>query len=119
MNGRAAVARLRQQLDATFARLIASKVEAEVRSDHARYLCVLVSGFLEQAVVELLLEYVRKTSAPAVQRHVERRLDRFMNANSGRLLELLGSFDPDWQTELKYYERAKAVVAQIDIICAP
>jgi hypothetical protein len=103
MIGRAEVARLRQQLDATFVRLKASKVDPEIQSDHARYLCVLVSGFLEQAVIELLQEYVRKTSAPAVQRHVERRLSRFANANAKRLIEMMGSFDSDWQSQLETF----------------
>jgi predicted LPLAT superfamily acyltransferase len=101
MTGRAEVARLKQRLDATFKRADALTGDAEILSDFARYLCVLVSGYLEQAVIELLLEYVRKHASPAVQRHVERRLRRFTNANAEKLTTLLGSFDPDWRKDLE------------------
>ena len=91
MNGKAVVAALRQRLDATFERIgqVSDDVESELLSDFARYLCVLVSGFLEQSVVELVLEHVRRNSNRTVQRHIEARLRRqFANANSQRLIDL-------------------------------
>jgi len=103
MIGRAEVERQKQKLDATFQRAAGVQGEAELLSDFARHLCVLVSGFLEQAVVELVLEHVRVHSHRSIQRHVERRLRRFTNAKANRLLELLGSFDPDWRTRLENY----------------
>jgi hypothetical protein len=99
MTGRAEVARLRQRLDATFRRAdnLPPDSDSELLSDFARYLCVLVSGFLEQATIELLLEHVRNQASPSIQQHVERRLRQFTNANAQKLLELLGSFDADWR----------------------
>lgn len=102
MMGQAAVASLRQRLDATFDRASQTSSDAEVLSDLARYLCVLVSGFLEQAVVELVLEHVRRRSSPTVLRHVESQLRRrFTNAKCQRLIELLGTFDPELRTQLE------------------
>ena len=49
MTGKAEVDRQRQQLDATFKRAANLGADAELLSDYARHLCVLVSGFLEQA----------------------------------------------------------------------
>ena len=77
--------------------------EAELLSDFARYLCILVSGFLEQAVIELVLEYVRTHSQPSIHRHIDQRLRRFTNAKTQRLLELLGSFDSDWRQDLEKF----------------
>lgn len=103
MIGRAEVARQRQQLDATFRRVSGLAPDPELLSDFARYLCVLVSGYLEQSVIELVMEHVRVNSRPSVQRHVNTRLRRFTTANAERIVQLMGSFDPDWQRDLEKF----------------
>ncbi|MEK7994879.1 MAG: HEPN domain-containing protein [Planctomycetota bacterium] len=118
MTGRVEVSRLRQQLDATFARARTVRDDVELQSDLARYLCVLISGFLEQAVVELLLEHTRRRAAPSVQRHVESQLRRFTSAKAQRLVELLGSFDAEWRMNLETFlvdERKDAVDSIVDL----
>lgn len=103
MNGRAEVARLKQRLDATFQRIEGVDSDLELRSDFARYLCVLVSGYLERAVAELVLEHARRSGGPSLQRFVETKTRRFANANSERLQNLLGSFDADWRQTLGFF----------------
>ena len=103
MTGRAEVERRRPQLDTTFARARGLDADAELLSDFARYLCVLVSGFVEQATIELLLEYVRTHSDPRIQRHVERRVRRLSNLNTPRLIDVVGSFDPVWRSKLETF----------------
>jgi hypothetical protein len=100
MTGKAEVNRRRQQLDATFARAVRLAGDAELLSDYARYLCVLVSGFLEQAVVEILIEYTRNHSDRRVQRHIEQRI-QLTNLKVQRLVDVLGGFDADWRQELE------------------
>ena len=119
MTGRSEVALLRRRLDATFARASGLGADAELLSDFARYLCVLVSGFLEQSVIALVQEHVRLNSNPAVQRHIEARLKRqFTNANSQRLIDLMSTFDPAWGNELQNFlvdEYKDAVNGIIDV----
>jgi len=103
MTGRAQVRREKQRLDEVFARASGVRGDPELSSDFARHLCVLVSGFLEQAVIELLLEYVRLRSHESIQRHLGQRLRRFTTANAKNITELLGSFDLDWQSDLEGY----------------
>lgn len=100
MNGRAEVWRLRQRLEATIKRLDLVQADPELQSDFAKYLCILVSGYVETAVTELLLEHSRRNAAPTVQRYVEAQTRRLTNLNSERLQQLLGSFDPDWRQSL-------------------
>lgn len=64
MTGRAEVGRLRQVLEDTFKRAEKVGGDTELQSDFARYLCVLVSGFLEKAVAELILEHARLSLRP-------------------------------------------------------
>jgi hypothetical protein len=118
MTGRAQVRQEKQRLDSTFKRVSGVMGDAELSSDFARYLCVLVSGFLEQAVIELLLEHVRLRSHESIQRHLGHRLRRFTTANAKNITELLGSFDLDWQKDLEAYlvdERKDAVDSVISL----
>lgn len=101
MTGRAEVFRMKQRLDATFDRVKGVDYDPELQSDFAKYLCVLVSGYIERAMVELVLEYVRGSGAPTLLRFVEQRTRTFTNANASRIQELMGSFDPAWRQELE------------------
>lgn len=101
MTGRAEVARQRRQLDTTFARARDLHADVELLSDFARYLCVLVSGYVEQTTIELLIEYARTHSDPRIQRHVERGVRQVTNLNSQRLIDVVGTMDPAWRSELE------------------
>lgn len=103
MRGRAAVARQRRQLDVTFSRARGLAAAPELRSDFARYLCIRVSGFVEQATIALLIEFVRQRSDPRVLRHVERSVRRISNLNTQRLVEVVGAFDPSWGGALETF----------------
>ena len=100
MNGRAEVRRLRQRLDATFKRVNLTPADTELQSDFSRYLCVLVSGYVETAVTELILEHSRNNSSPTIQMYVESRTQRLTNLNCERLEQLLGQFNPDWRAAI-------------------
>ena len=102
--GRAAVTSLKQRLDATIQRCSAATDDPELLSDLARYICVLVSGFIEQSVRELFLEYVRCRSSPEVHRYVDSQLKRsLLNAKTGRIVELANSFDPNLGSRLNAF----------------
>lgn len=103
MNGRSEVSRLRKRLDATFARVPSSSADFEVQSDFAKYLCVLVSGFFENAIVALILDYVERRSAPEVAVFIGRQLDRWTNPNAEKISALFGSFNTDWRLSLEGY----------------
>jgi len=112
MTGRAEVERQKQRLNATFKRASGIGGDAELLSDFARYLSILVAGFLEQAVIELLTEHVRNHSQASVLRHLAGRLRLWTSANVQRLIDLLSGFDPEWGRDLEGYlidERKDAV----------
>jgi hypothetical protein len=118
MTGRPEVERHRQKLDATFERALSIRDDTELLSDFARLLCVLVAGFLEQAVIEFVVEYARAHSDLSVQRYVEYRVRQFTNANTQRIIELLGAFDSAWRTHLESYfidEHKDAVNSVVDL----
>lgn len=102
MTGRPEVSRLKARLDATFARgmAITAHADLETQADFARYLCILVSGYLEKALTELVQEHSRRHGGPTLQRFIEKSTRKFTNANSQKLKDLLGSFNADWRSRL-------------------
>lgn len=101
MTEQSEVSRLKRRLDATFERVKDVGDDTELQSDFAKYLCVLVSGYMEQAIVHIVLEHAREKGAPTLEHFVQRRTKRFANAKVSRILQLMGDFDPDWHKGLK------------------
>lgn len=99
--GRAEIARRKQRLSALMTAIDSEGLSAELTSHYARYLCVLVSGHAEQSVKELVQQYCRLTSSPAVQRYVGRQLRRVRNIDTVLLKQLVESFVPAWWAELE------------------
>jgi len=75
--------------------------DAEIQSHWSRYLCVLVSGFLENSVELRLSEYCRRVTNAAVSNFVSAKLQGFQNPKMGAILDLFGSFNPDWKAQLE------------------
>lgn len=69
----------------------------EGQAQWAKYACVLVSGFIEQAMKEILLSYSSTKSAPAVHRYIEKTWPSSKNMNAGAIAEILGKFDQSWE----------------------
>ncbi|MGH8469451.1 MAG: HEPN domain-containing protein [Gammaproteobacteria bacterium] len=95
------VAAMRARLDAAFLRV--SKLphdDLEIRSDFARYLCILVSGFIENAVTVLATAYCRERSQAPVGNYAGSQLGRLQNLNSERLGQVIGAFERSWRDEL-------------------
>ncbi len=98
MNGRAEVSQLQQRLRTTLSRAPHPTSDIEIQADFAKYFCVLVSGFLENALVALILDYCeRKSSLPEITLFVERQLEYWTNPNTEKIIQLLGDFSQDWR----------------------
>jgi HEPN superfamily RiboL-PSP-like protein len=112
MSGRQEVARMRRRLEATLARAPQASADIEMQADFAKYFCILVSGFLENALIALVLDVAQRKSAPEVALFVERQLDWWTNPNTEKISKLLGDFNPAWRTSIESYladERKAAV----------
>ena len=113
MSNRPLVVAQRNRLDATFDRVSSlPENQLEIRADFARYLCILVSGFLESVVSDIAMDYCRSRSAPTVMSFVESRLRRPMNLNAEQLLRFVSAFNVDWRNQLEDFitgERKEAL----------
>lgn len=99
--GRAEVLRRRQRLVATFSAIDGAGLNSELTSHYSRYLCVLVSGYAEQAVKELVRHYCRTKSSEPIQRYVGKQLGRLRNIDLEKLKQLVESFNPEWWVDIE------------------
>jgi hypothetical protein len=95
-----AIHQQKQRLDELF-KAASAVADVEMQSHWTRYLCVLVCGFLENSVELCLAEYSRRTSSAFVSNFVSFRLRGFQNPKMGAILELFGSFSPDWRSQIE------------------
>ncbi len=93
------ITRQRQRLDDLFQKA-KTLPDPELQSHWSRYLCVLVSGFLENSVRITYTEYARLRSDVSVADFVESRLRQFQNPKMGSILELAGGFSQEWRQRL-------------------
>jgi hypothetical protein len=96
-----AIHQQKQRLDELFKTAGGLSSDLEMQSHWTRYLCVLVSGFLENSVELCLSEYSKRVSNPLVSNFVSAKLVGFQNPKMGPILELLGSFSPDWRAQIE------------------
>ena len=92
--------RQRQRLDDLFQKA-RSLPDQEFQSHWSRYLCVLVSGFLENSVRLAYTEYTRRRADVSVAGFVESRLRQFQNPKMGLILELVGDFSRELRERLE------------------
>jgi len=87
----------KQRIDSLFDRISTLPIDEEFYAHWSRYLCVLISGFIENAMRILLTEYSKSKSHPNVSNYVSKQIKRITNLNIEKILQLLGSFDSEWR----------------------
>ena len=76
----------------------------EMQSHWARYVCVLTSGYVENAVRDVYGSYIRKNSySEAVIRYATKQLEGIQNPRPDRLIKIAATFDPSWGRALEAY----------------
>ena len=88
------------RLDEVFARAAGFADAPDVEADYARYLCVLVTGFLEQAVERVILGYVDAQGDRRLSSYIATTLRPMRNMRARQILEIVGRFDEDWRSQL-------------------
>jgi hypothetical protein len=100
------ITRQRQRLDDLFQKA-KDLPDAEIQSHWSRYLCILVSGFLENSVRITYAEYARLRADVSVADFVESRLRQFLNPKMGSIIDLAACFNQEWRTHLEEETRGQ------------
>lgn len=92
-----------QRIDAAFSRASQLGSDPELQADFARYLCILVAGFIEKSLAEVALEHAKKNGSPTLQRYVERSVHNLTNANTEKVLTFVGAFSAAWRDTMEHF----------------
>lgn len=95
------VVRRKQRLDNLFKQVAEYFHDPELQAHWARYLCVLVSGYIEVSIRMVYSAYAKKRAHETVAVYVERQLSEFRNPNMERILAIAGSFSSVWEAQLR------------------
>jgi hypothetical protein len=80
----------------------------EMRSHIAKYVCILCSGFLENAIHYIYADYVRKeTVSPSIISFATIQLNKIQNPNSDKFREIAKSFKTEWEPLLTAFLQAE------------
>lgn len=95
------IVRHKQRLDALFEKGSSFSDDPELLANWSKYLCVLVSGFIEESVRVLILNYVKSKAAPEIEHFVGRRIRSFRNAKMSNIITLLGDFSEEFKIQIE------------------
>jgi hypothetical protein len=96
-----------QRLDHLFEQVKSIPGDSELQSHWARYLCILVSGYIETSVIAIYIEYTKGKASPDVLNFVERRLLSQQNLNMDKIIQLVGTFNNKWAEDLSTATRGE------------
>ena len=92
----------KQRLDNLFSRIEQLPPDDfELKSHWARYLCILVSGFLETGIREIYAEYAKNKATPYIVNYVVIQLKSLQNPKMEKILQLTRCFSPEWEESLR------------------
>jgi len=114
------IARLKKDLEELYVRADPRTVgDLELAADLGQYLCLRVSGYLEQATAVILRDFCVKNSWGPVQHFAHSWLDRMPNLSSDALIKMVRRFNGEWANELdeflQYEERKTSLNSLVGI----
>ena len=88
----------RQKIDNLFEK-VACFEEPAIKSEWSKYLCILVSGFIEESLRVLLEKYCENKASANIQKFVGKKIDDITNCNANKIKKILDEFSSDWANE--------------------
>jgi hypothetical protein len=73
----------------------------EIKSHYSRYLCVLVSGYLEESIKIIIRIYAGKRAHPNISNYVNVSTSNLTNLKSEKLGVFLSSFNSEWREKFE------------------
>jgi hypothetical protein len=88
----------RQRIDHLFKKG-AFFTEPEIQSEWSKYLCILVSGFIEESLRVLLEKYCENKASPNIQKFITKQIGNITNCKTDRIRQILGEFSLNWESK--------------------
>ena len=91
----------RDRLDSLFRQIPAPTDNLYLHSHLVKFACVLVCGYIEVSLRDILQEYTQTRASNEVSSYVTRQLERFQNPKMEGIIQLVGAFSQDWADSLR------------------
>jgi len=90
--------------------------DTELQSHWAKYICIICSGLLENALEEIYTNYSSKQVSKPIANFISSKLSKIRNPKSSVFLETAAAFNPVWRDELKTFMEQEGRGDAIDSI---
>lgn len=97
---------------------ISSMEQLEIQAHWGQYLCILVSGFLENAIGEIYSEYAKQASSEPVAKYVSNVVMHIRNPKAQKFVDTAKGFKGEWGDNLESYLSNEGRKEAIDGIMA-
>lgn len=77
--------------------------DTELQSHWAKYICIICSGLLENALKAIYAEYAFRQVSQPIASFVFSKLSQVRNPKASVFLETAAAFNPHWRDELKNF----------------
>lgn len=77
--------------------------DLELQGHWGKYLCVLASGFLENAISAVYSDFVSNVAPPDVTRYILKNIKKIQNPKAQRFIDVAYEFKKEWGVDLKTY----------------
>jgi hypothetical protein len=81
----------------------ATSEQLELQAHWGRYLCVLVAGFLENALIEVYSEFAYRVGPESLAKFSAHHLGEIQNPKSERFVRTARAFREEWAGELEAF----------------
>lgn len=92
--------------------------DLELQAHWAKYLCVIVAGFLEAALREVYINFTVKSASPQVASFATSTLSGIQNPKAQRFIETARAFKSEWGEDLEKFLEGGSGKDAIDSIMA-
>jgi hypothetical protein len=97
----------RQKIDNLFVRVSSISDPAD-QSEWAKYLCILVSGYIEESLRVLLEAYSLRNSSLNIQNFISSETKGITNCKTSKIVNVLCKFNHDWGDDFTNQISAKS-----------
>ena len=80
-----------------------SSLDIEILGHWAKYLCILVSGFMENSISEVFSKFLKEQASPPISKFSKNILDKIQNPKAYKFIEVTSAFNDDWGKSLKSF----------------
>lgn len=75
----------------------------ELQGHWGRYLCVLASGFVENAISHVYIDFVSNAASPHVIQYTTKSLESIQNPKAQKFINTAYNFKKEWGEEIEVY----------------